>query len=320
MDSEEIVLMEEEEAPGPLSRSNWVGSDADIQDMIWLVKSHRIAKGTRCRPPGKDVQPNLKAGELVVFLSHFERGFGLPLSDFGVEFFDHFDLQPHHLTANAILILSCFVTFCEAYLGVWPSLEIFKLFFQFRKQTYPAPGKPASDKITTEVGGCTIMPRANSDFPRIPCLESAKMWNKTFFYIESSPGAGDQIGLPPFIMGPPTSMTNWKSKSKRSGAEVKLVLDRLGDLLAMGFTADHLIATFLDRRVSPLQKRPHKICHMSGRFDPCRHSTILLSKEEVQLRAKAISQTLLQDNWAFVAEPYSRDRPPPQVFFDYRHC
>jgi hypothetical protein len=29
---------------------------------------------------------------------------------------------------------------------------------------------------------------------------------------------------------------------------------------------------------------------------------------------------LLQDNWAFVAEPYSRDRPPPQVFFDYRHC
>jgi hypothetical protein len=281
--------------------------------MLWRAKSHRIAAGTICRPPGNDIQPNLKPGELVVFLSHFERGLGLPLSDFGVEFFDHFDLQPHHLTANAVMILSCFVTFCEAYLGVWPTLELFKLFFQFRKQTYPAPGVPAVDKITTEVGGCTIMPRPKSDFPKIPCLESAKGWNKTFFYIESAPGKGDQIGLPPFILGPPTSMTNWKSKSKRVGAEVKLVLERLNDLLAMGLTADHLVTTFLDRRVSPLQKRPHKMCQMSGRFDPCRHSTIALTKHDVYLRAKAISQTSIQDTWEFVAEPYSRDRPPPQV-------
>ena len=38
-----------------------------------------------------------KPGERVVFLAHFDRGFGLPVSKFFRDFLDFYRLQPHHL-------------------------------------------------------------------------------------------------------------------------------------------------------------------------------------------------------------------------------
>jgi hypothetical protein len=276
MAADELAIAEEQveaEAEGAGSRSNWSGSDADTQDIIWLNRSHRITPGTISRPPGKEIFPITQPGERVVFLSHFKRGFGLPLSDFASDFFDHFDLQPHHLTANAIMTLSCFVTFYEAYLGLWPTLELFKRFFLFQRQTILNPTVPASEKQMTEIGACTILPRPNSIFPKIMCLESAKGWHKTFFYIKSGAGEADMLRLPTFVMAPPTAMTNWRSHSKNPSAEVQKVERRLEGLNTLGLSADDLVATFISRRVSPLQKRPHKMCQMSGPFDPCRHST-----------------------------------------------
>jgi hypothetical protein len=55
--------------------------------------------------------PAPKPGERVVFIAHFERGFGLPASDFFRDFLDTYDLQPHHIPANAVMILSAFATF-----------------------------------------------------------------------------------------------------------------------------------------------------------------------------------------------------------------
>ncbi|KAK1649107.1 hypothetical protein QYE76_066912 [Lolium multiflorum] len=64
-------------------------------------------RGRRCRSRSQ--------GERVVFISHFERGFGLPASPFFCAFLDFFGLQPHHLPANACVTLSCYVAFCEGY-------------------------------------------------------------------------------------------------------------------------------------------------------------------------------------------------------------
>jgi hypothetical protein len=54
----------------------------------------------------------------VVFYDHFPRGFTLPASNFLRQFMDHFHLQPHHIGANAMMILAAFATLCEAYLGI----------------------------------------------------------------------------------------------------------------------------------------------------------------------------------------------------------
>jgi hypothetical protein len=67
--------------------------------------------------------------ERVVFISHFERGFALPVSDFFWDFLDHYDLQPHHLTANAVMILSVFAAFCEGYTGIEPFIQGWAKYF-----------------------------------------------------------------------------------------------------------------------------------------------------------------------------------------------
>ena len=60
----------------------------------------------------------------MVFLPHFERGFGLSASTFFCAFLEFFGLQLHHLGAGAIVQLSGFVTLCEGYLGVEPTIDL----------------------------------------------------------------------------------------------------------------------------------------------------------------------------------------------------
>jgi hypothetical protein len=60
----------------------------------------------------------------MVFCSHFERGFRLPMSPFFRAFLQFFDLQPHHLGANAVMILSAFITFCKGYICIWPTVDL----------------------------------------------------------------------------------------------------------------------------------------------------------------------------------------------------
>jgi hypothetical protein len=71
-----------------------------------------------CCPAGGERVPAPQPGETVVFYDHFPRGFALPASNFLRQFMDHFHLQPHHIGANAMMILAAFATLCEAYLGI----------------------------------------------------------------------------------------------------------------------------------------------------------------------------------------------------------
>ena len=71
----------------------------------------------------------------MVFRSHFLRGFGLPVSAFFHTWLDFYQLQPHHLTPNAVVLLSAFVTLCEGYLGVLPTLELWGEFLQSKLGT-----------------------------------------------------------------------------------------------------------------------------------------------------------------------------------------
>ena len=56
----------------------------------------------------------------MIFRSHCLRGFGLPASGFLRAFLEFYNLQPHHLMPNAVMLLSAFVTLCEGFLGVLP--------------------------------------------------------------------------------------------------------------------------------------------------------------------------------------------------------
>jgi hypothetical protein len=51
------------------------------------------------------------------------------------------------------------------------------------------------------------------------------------------------------------------------------------------------MACFISRHVSPLERRSHKICQMSGAMDPTRHSTHELSPADILWRVKDICRT-----------------------------
>ena len=96
-------------------------------------------------------------------------------------------------------------------------------------------------------------------------------------------------------------------------AEVNTVHELLPRLREAELTGEDLVTTFISRRVSPLQRRVHKICHMSGPLDPTRTSTFELPKDAIRRRVKAIATVRMTPDWEWGLEPYSRSNLPPSV-------
>ena len=98
-------------------------------------------------------------------------------------------------------------------------------------------------------------------------------------------------------------------------AAITNALIRLQEMTDLeGLKPSDLLAAFVQRRVSPLQARPHLICDMSGRRDPCRMSTKELPTVEVVRHVKYCSGSQLSEtDWSFGKRPYSRANPPPPV-------
>ena len=53
-------------------------------------------------------------------------------NSFFYDFLEFFGLQPHHLGTGAIVQLSGFVTLCEGYLGVAPTIDLWARFFSLK--------------------------------------------------------------------------------------------------------------------------------------------------------------------------------------------
>ena len=116
-----------------------------------------------------------------------------------------------------------------------------------------------------------------------------------------------------FRSGPPVEEHNWRYSPGKKFPEVNSVQALVPQLREAGLTGEDLIITFISRRVSPLQRRVHKICHMSSNLDPTRTSTFELKKEAIRLRVKAIATVRMGEKWTWGLEPYSRSNPPPAV-------
>ena len=88
----------------------------------------------------------------------------------------------------------------------------------------------------------------------------------------------------------------------------------LGELEDEGLKGDDLLCVWVDRRISPLQKRSCSIWQMSGPMDKNRMSTFVLTEDSILRRVKAISSTAtLKVGWKYGKKPYTREDPPPSV-------
>jgi hypothetical protein len=111
-------------------------------DIEWITNTRRVPTGVSCRlSVGKAVSAP-EPTERVVFIAHFERGFALPVSDFFRDFLDYYELQPHHLPANAVMTLSAFAAFCEGYAGIEAFIQGWsKYTFNYGNKVLRSPGK-----------------------------------------------------------------------------------------------------------------------------------------------------------------------------------
>ena len=145
-----------------------MGSTVTADDITYLWSSQHLPRETDVgiRLPHGEQGPQPEGQERVVFLTHFEHGFGLLASTFFRGFLEFFGLQPHHLGVGAIVQFSGFVTLCEGYLGVEPTIDLWARFFSLKQQ-----GQSAEE--FADCGAAVISKRSGADFPKISLEDSA---------------------------------------------------------------------------------------------------------------------------------------------------
>jgi hypothetical protein len=97
---------------------------------------------------GQHRVPTPGPGEIVLFISFVRAGLCLPTSYFLHRFLHYFDISLNHLTPIVVLHLSVYVCLCEAFLGIVPSISLFRFFFHLKSH-------PQSDN-TSPLDGCGI--------------------------------------------------------------------------------------------------------------------------------------------------------------------
>jgi hypothetical protein len=79
-----------------------------------------------------------------------------------------------------MMILSAFATLCEAYLGIWPNVELFRWLIYLKTQT--------AETIPVICSTASFYACKTADFPGIKGKESCKKWQRSFFYVKNLSG------------------------------------------------------------------------------------------------------------------------------------
>ena len=72
--------------------------------------------------------------------------------------------------------------------------------------------------------------------------------------------------------------------SRPGGSQVKCILGAIAKLKNKGITGDHVVFSFVSRRIQPLQRRKHPAFRYEGTKDPTRLSPETMSHSEVVRR------------------------------------
>ncbi|BAB90320.1 erythrocyte binding protein 3-like protein [Oryza sativa Japonica Group] len=171
-------------------------------------------------------------GRSVFFLPFAMAGLVPLFSSFFMDVLEFYDLQMAHLTPNAVMTLAIFAHLCEMFIGVRPSLRLFRWFFIVQPVSPPS-----------VVGGCYFQPRGPVLNRYIPCVLCKKWddWKSDWFYTPLADEA--RLRLP---SQPPAQASNWR---------------------APGLTGAMVFGDYLRRRIAPLQRRARGAWEYTGSED-----------------------------------------------------
>nr|AAP53981.1 transposon protein, putative, unclassified [Oryza sativa Japonica Group] len=191
-------------------------------------------------------------GRSIFFLPFAMAGLVPPFSSFFMDVLEFYDLQMVHLTPNAVMTLGIFAHLCEMFIGVRPSLRLFRWFFTVQSVSPPS-----------VVGGCYFLPRGPVLNRYIPCALRKKWddWKSDWFYTPLADEA--RLRLP---SQPPAQASSWRAPVDL-GDGYDAVLDRLAGLRSQGLTGAMVYGDYLRRRIAPLQRRARGAWEYTGSED-----------------------------------------------------
>jgi hypothetical protein len=123
--------MATEARPIPDPRTVWVRltmTETKIQSLVDCGLLRSKAEVEWKATVGEEF-PTADVKEQVVFALYFERGFNLPLGDFFRGLLYYYKVELVHLVPNSITVVSTFIHFYEAYLGISPHFLLWRHLF-----------------------------------------------------------------------------------------------------------------------------------------------------------------------------------------------
>lgn len=144
---------------GLLPRSTFLSDESLDKVRPFLVVDPADAAYHTFKPATAVVAPDEERGEFIIFATSIFVGLVPAFSDFFMEFLMLYGLWMTHLTPNAIITLAVFAHICEAFVGVMPSVAIFRRFFKLPKTGGSDPVGSVRLTIRSKVGYIDYAPQ-----------------------------------------------------------------------------------------------------------------------------------------------------------------
>jgi hypothetical protein len=224
------------------------------------------------RAAAREEFPSEDVEEQVVFASFLECGFNLPAGDFFHGLLYYYRLELVHLVPNSITVVSTFIHFFEAYLGILPHFLLWRYFFCVK----------STGKSSGLVGAVMFNLRSGlkAEWINTNLPDNTTGWRSEWFYI------ADRIpGLPRCMGHKPVKISEWNlGLPTRDLEDLKGVLELVSDLKKQGVTGAAVARSFCRRMIQPIKDRVHPAYEYCGQSDPTREVNRKVSKEEMAAR------------------------------------
>jgi hypothetical protein len=157
---------------------------------------------------------NMRPGDFVFFAAYALVGLVPPLSSFFLTLLEDYGLQLQHLSPNSIALVAIFVHLCEMYVGVRPSVRLFRRFFVLKATSTRPP----------LIGGHYFQCRASGHARYIVPVSPGRWerWREDWALVQAD--VHDWLALP--IGGPTLDLTEW-GKDPSLELSFNPVLDRI---------------------------------------------------------------------------------------------
>jgi hypothetical protein len=107
----------------------WTASTIMDADLAKAKKEGFLAASAKITFPSIEVIPHPQPSYRVMFLAFLLHILSLPAHEFLRGLLLVYGVQLHQLTPNSILHTTCFITLCEAFLGINPHWGLWKYLF-----------------------------------------------------------------------------------------------------------------------------------------------------------------------------------------------